>query len=215
MIYDERNPTLQGTAWSNTKIVADLQVAVDDALSSLEQLPKALRRLLEAEAWRHFQITDDSAIPGHGEEDTAAVEIEYEPDQFEEFCGAALPRGLGISVDRLIHLTAGMGTKDAEVALQLMRELLIPLQRHRGQLRDAAARREVGSRPRTCRGAGYQLRRLKRDHPTVAAEVVAGKLSPNAAAVRAGLQRRYLKSRLIRGLRRRDSTRKERNGTAR
>jgi hypothetical protein len=172
-------------------IVADLQIAVADAFSGLEQLPKALRRLLEEEAWRHFQLTDDSAIPGP--EDAAAIEIEYEPDQFEDFCAAAPPRGLGISADRLMHLTASMRGKDAEVALQLMRELLIPLQPHGGQLRDAAARREVATQPRIRRGAAYALRRLKRDHPTAAEEVVAGELSANAAAVRAGHRQRYLR----------------------
>jgi hypothetical protein len=40
--------------------------------------------------------------------------------------------------------------------------------------------------------ATYALRRLKRDHPELADKVVAGELSPHAAAVQAGFRRRRI-----------------------
>jgi hypothetical protein len=190
-MYDEWNSPLPHVAWSNASIVTDVQIAVANACSGFELLPQSLRKLLEQGAWRRFELPFVTALPEEG--DAADTEIEYGPDQFEIFCNAPLPHGLGISVERLMHLAAAIGGEDAEIALQILRELLTPLQPHGGQSRETAPRSEVGSRPRIRRGAGYQLRRLKRDHPAVAAEVVAGRLSPNAAAVRAGLQRRYLK----------------------
>jgi hypothetical protein len=42
------------------------------------------------------------------------------------------------------------------------------------------------------RGATYVLRRLKRDYPEIAEQVVAGKLSANAAAIAAGFRRRRI-----------------------
>jgi hypothetical protein len=191
VIDNELNRPFQSNASFNSMTVADVQIAVANAAFGFEQLPKSLRKMLEQEAWRRFNLPDVSAVPEEG--DVSDAEIEYKADEFEVFCAADPPRGLGISVERLMHLIAGFGGEDAEVALQMMRLLLTPLQPHGGEHREAAARSEVGSRPRSRRGAGYQLRRLKRDHPAVAAEVVAGKLSPNAAAVRAGLQKRYLK----------------------
>jgi len=153
-------------------------------------VPKALRKLLEQEAWRRFELPDVTALPEEG--DAADTEIEYGSDQFEIFCNAPLPHGLGISVERLMHLTAAIGGEDAEAALEMVRDLLTPLEAHGGE-RDAAAPGKVVSQPCPSRGAAYQVRRLKRDNPAVAAEVVAGRLSPNAAAVRAGLRQKYIR----------------------
>jgi hypothetical protein len=189
MIYDELSPTLQPDASSNSMIVADVQIAVANASYGFERVPKALRNLLEQAAWRRFELPDVSALPEEG--DAADTEIEYGSDEFEIFCTAPLPSGLDISVERLMHLTAAIGGEDAEVALQMVRELLTPLEPHGGQ-RDAAPSKVV-SQPCPSRGAAYQVRRLKRDNPEVAAEVVAGKLSANAAAERAGLRQKYLR----------------------
>lgn len=41
-------------------------------------------------------------------------------------------------------------------------------------------------------GSTYTLRRLKRDHPALAAKVVGGKLSANAAAIEAGFRVRTI-----------------------
>ena len=42
------------------------------------------------------------------------------------------------------------------------------------------------------RGATYQMKRLRRDRPDLFGRVVAGEMSPNAAAIEAGFRRRMI-----------------------
>lgn len=76
--------------------------------------------------------------------------------------------------------------KDADAVRQMMREEVTPI----------AAHGAVGrGRDRVCNTNSieangiYVIARLKRDDPELAAEVVAGKISPHAAAVKAGIRK--------------------------
>jgi hypothetical protein len=96
---------------------------------------------------------------------------------FEAFVAHRLWWGLESSVDDLLAFCR----KRPDVQAMIKAEIGAVGQ-HGGD------RKEQGSNTTLDRGATYTLRRLKRDRPDLAAQVIAGKLTAHAAAIEAGFR---------------------------
>jgi hypothetical protein len=178
-----------GSPLLNSTMIAALQDAVKNAFIDFGRLALALLNVLNRGAWRRFHLpTLPSAEVTPAE--SAETEVSYAPDQFEAFCAAAPPRGLGVPVERLMRLIEAVAGRDADAAVRHIRALLQPLEQHGGDGGEGAATDKVVALPRRSRGSAYNLKRLKRDQPELANDVIAGRISPNAAAEAAGIRRR-------------------------
>jgi hypothetical protein len=121
-----------------------------------------------------------------------------------EFVESEPPLGIGLSMEttrRLLEESA------AEVAAETVREALwgdqTPIREHGANrhttvvpARHHGSSRHSDTTSRTeQRDSAYLVSRLKRDDPKLAAEVVEGKITPNAAAVKAGIRHKYARIR--------------------
>jgi hypothetical protein len=120
-------------------------------------------------------------------------------DSFREFCDAPFPPGLGVGADRIVTLVETLRHPQEDVAQidgrmawlrtevgRLIRDEVVPAGAH-----GSNQHRGVGNTKSSSRGANdatYVMARLKRDDPQLAQRVVEGHLSPNAAAVQAGIR---------------------------
>lgn len=169
-------------AISNGVVVEHLGTSVFEA-GGLKYASHYLRELLETQAWRHFADHYSWYL------------FEYREDEFDKFARARTPAGLGLEKEgvaallRICHASKG---EDAEVALQLMRELLPPVI-EAGRAGPGRGKKTVDNINRFPKGGtseAYLLRRLKRDRPELAARVVSGELTPHRAAIEAGIRTR-------------------------
>jgi hypothetical protein len=142
-------------------LVEALSSSLEHGGTALGTVPKALRRLLEEEAWREFTTS-------RGEH------VTYE--RFADFIVTPPLKGLGSDVALVERIVAA----DDE-ATQLLREALKEKPGPKSSHDNIMRSRQGTSRP-------YTLRRLKRDAPELHAEVLAGRLSAHGAMVRAGFQ---------------------------
>lgn len=147
----------------NAHLVESLGSALRSGSHGLTTAPMLLRTLLTEQRWERFVTRlGDEALPR----------------SFEEFVTTPPLRGLGADLD-LIRRIIG---DDFE-----LRDLLDrALQRSGGRPAETVSDRH-GSRPagETSEAA---LRRLRKDRPDLHERVVAGELSPHAAAVTAGFR---------------------------
>jgi len=106
---------------------------------------------------------------------------------FEDFVVHPLWWGLESTIDDLLAYC-----RNAPEVQQLIRARISPAKSCQGQRTDLQHRDIVTKSRDDDRGnaATYTLARLKRDRPDLAAEVVAGRLSANAAAIAAGFRRK-------------------------
>ena len=83
--------------------------------------------------------------------------------------------------------------KDADTVRQMMREEVTPVAAHGavGKGRNRVSDTNSIDQP----DSTYVIARLKRDDPGLAAEVVAGNITPNAAAIKAGIRKQYCRAR--------------------
>lgn len=164
----------------------DLEVRsqIVDALSTtlrrslnLSDVPGLVEECLKRDAWREFR-TERGEI------------VRYGDGEFSKFLCSPPLRGLGGSEDAFLAVLRAAGRHDLVVRVQ---DLLTaePLAAHGG----ARGREQVRNTKLTEDDATYALRRLKRDAPKLAAKVASGEMSPHAAAVKAGIRRRYIQVR--------------------
>jgi hypothetical protein len=151
----------------NGQLVDHVGSAIHHGTESLEVIPKLLRQLLEAEAWREFRtkLGDD---------------VRHE--RFAEFVATPPLKGLGTTIEFVRQLIA----KDP-VALDLLDQAT--QNRHGG---DHSNVDNVPVARPTGNSAEKALRRLRKDRPDLHAQVLAGSLSPHGAMVEAGFRRRTI-----------------------
>lgn len=164
----------------------EIRSQIVDALSTtlrrslnLADVPGLLEECLKHDAWREFK-TDRGEIVRYGEH------------EFREFLCAPPLRGLGGSEEGFLAVLRAAGRDDL---VARVRDLLTnePMPAH-GEVGNGRPSRVCATKS-TSTDATYALRRLKRDAPELAADVVAGVLSASAAAVQAGFRKPYFRVR--------------------
>ena len=161
-------------AW---KIVQGLINRSADTQNDGRGLVKMLEAAIETQAWRCFRHPGNDDV------------VDYDEQQFIAFVSTPPAKGMGIEPSKLVALVRAYGRDDlAARVLGLMTTA-------------------VGDRPGPRVGivcdtknseqqdATYVVARLKRDDQALAADVAAGKISANAAAIKAGIRHRYARIR--------------------
>lgn len=141
------------------------------ASGSADQLVPALEQIVESGHWREFEH------PMRGLQRF---------ERFSDYCSTFLrldPKAVETLLD------ASMFKAAAGEVRRMLREDVQPVAANRwsGSVGGANSSQE--------NDATYVLARLKRDRPDLAAEVIAGTLTANAAAVDAGIRHRYARIR--------------------
>lgn len=147
------------------------------------QLPYWLMQIIELEAWREF----DPGVGGI-----------VRHDNFSQFLQAPPVAGWGTTPKVLTAMIQSnpewkAETEEGRALKQLVTELRRLTTRSRG--RPDLKHDNIMNKSEQGTGVGYTLHILARDHPGEHAEVLAGKKSPYAAAVDAGIRRRYVQCR--------------------
>lgn len=143
------------------------------ARSSSNALVPALAAIVETGHWREF------VHPMQGLKQYAT---------FAAYCDDFL----GLSAQAVETLLDKSQHKaDARAVRRLIREGIEPAAKHGGD-------REKGQGSVTTlpdRDQTYIVARLKRDHPDLARQVIDGQITPNAAAIKAGIRKPYIRVR--------------------
>jgi len=143
-------------------LVEALSSSLEHGGTALGTVPKALRRLLEEEAWREFTTS-------RGEH------VTYE--RFADFVVTPPLKGLGSDVALVQRIVAD----DKEAFDLLDRALQNPHGGDRSKINNISLAPEGTSR-------AYALRKLRKDAPGLHADVLAGRLSAHGAMVQAGFR---------------------------
>ncbi len=144
--------------------VAQLGSAIRSGASGLQDVPGLLKSVLDGDGWRDFVTLRDEPKA---------------PTSFADFVSARPLSGLGSNVEQILRLV----NDDAELS-RLVRDAASSGQGRRSDLVDNI--NEVARPDGTSRA--HALRRLHNTEPELHADVIAGKLSPHAAMVSAGLR---------------------------
>lgn len=129
--------------------------------SALESVPHQIKQILRDETWRHF---------------VTRLGKEVRHERFADFVTTPPLAGLGANPDLVERVI-----KDDPEALQMFRDAM--KEKPGRKSRDVITRKTPTGTSRS-----YALQRLKRDAPTLHAEVLAGRLSAHAAMVKAGFR---------------------------
>jgi hypothetical protein len=129
----------------------------------------------------------DIVATGHWTEFTHPMKGVLRFSSFSEYCDDFL----GLSASAVEALLEKTNAKDAARQVRrMLAEAVEPVATHglnqHGGVCDTKSSEQ---------DATYVLARLKRDDPDLAQEVIDGKVSANAAAIRAGIRRRYVRVR--------------------
>jgi hypothetical protein len=157
-------------AWS---VVHEAILAFGSKVPDLGKARAALLRVIQSGAWRHY-------VPPIGKP--------CDPPSFREWVAAKVPRGLETTEANLYEI--------AEGHTKLYEALDVELQRDHGGNRRSEDFKNNNVHLETDRATpegnsqARALRRLRKDAPELHAEVLAGRLTPHAAMVKAGFRRR-------------------------
>jgi hypothetical protein len=136
-----------------------------------------MSQVIVSEAWRHF-VTPKGEAVNH--------------DRLTDFIEAQPPHGVGLSMETTARLLDESAAKAAaekvRTAINADRPQANPHGTNQFGLSDTKSTTEQPD-------SAYLVSRLKRDDPQLAADVVEGKLTPNAAAVKAGIRHKYARIR--------------------
>ncbi len=145
-------------------IIREVQCLLGDGEGNLTvALPACIHQLIKQRAW-------ESALARGGEPFTS----------FEHFVTHKLPQGLESTISDLLHYCR----KDPDIQTEIRAE--ISAANEKGSNQHTVA---VGNTRTTNNTQESKIRRLKRDHPELAQQVIEGALSAHAAAVQAGFRR--------------------------
>lgn len=150
------------------------EVAQASAGSANELVP-ALERIIRTGHWREFMH------PMHG-----LTRFDSFADYCREWVGLS-PEAVEALLDRSMFKAA------AATVRQLLREGIAPAREAKGGPIPANSSDTTVSEGD--RDSTYVVARLKRDDPALAAQVVDGTLTPNAAAIKAGIRHKYARVR--------------------
>jgi hypothetical protein len=150
-----------------TDVVGDLQRAMGDGGGKLfKVVPAMLRAVIEDRLW--------AERPDRNGEPFAS---------FEAFVHHRLGWGLESSIDDLLNYCRGEPDVQALIRGEVAAAGPVGANQHTAGVRNTHS---MSGEPDT---AVRALRRLKRDNPELAAEVIAGRISAHAAAVQAGIRK--------------------------
>ena len=144
--------------------------------SSSTEFARAMSQVIVSEAWRHF-VTPKGEAVNH--------------DRLTDFIEAQPPHGVGLSMETTARL---LDESAAKAAAQKVRTAIYAESPEGntvgkpGKSRDTRISGEADD-------SAYVVARLKRDEPGLHREIVEGKLTPNAAAVKAGIRHKYARIR--------------------
>ena len=146
------------------------QAVARAASGSAGELIPALARIIESGSWREF------IHPTHGVQHYETF-IEY-CDDFVEINALAVEAMLDLSRNRRAAMTVR----------ELLREAIPPARAHGRPTIDKGSDTTFIE---DVRDASYVGARLKRDNPDIAADVINGTVTPNAAAIQTGIRHPY------------------------
>jgi hypothetical protein len=145
------------------------RLMIDGGQKAFDLVPTTLKNVINERQWAEHK--DKNGKPFQS---------------FEAFVSHRLWQGLESSIDDLLAYCR----KRPDVQ-QLIRGAVGALAEHGvNQHSDGAGGYNITSTPSRGTNQTYTLKRLKRDHPELAARVVAGELSANAAAIKAGFRKK-------------------------
>lgn len=151
----------------NDVVVTALAHAVSDGGHGLSYVPGLIKRVITENCWQEREVSVLKEVARFG--------------AFVEFVMAHPPRGLGTDLRTIRQLCAD----DMEAVDLLDRVEQRPASIH-------AVDNINGTERPTGTSTGQAIRRLRKDCPDLHARVLAGELSPHAAAVEAGFRPRTL-----------------------
>jgi hypothetical protein len=151
--------------------------AMRAAKENRNDLVQSIERLVETEAWRNFTTPAGDLV----EHVCLGDFIESQPN-----------RGLGLSVGTLVSLLEDTNLPESA---RLVRRAVLASRPEANEVGRPSANVRDTNNTSEHDNSAYVVSRLKRDDPQLAAEVVEGKLSPNAAAVKAGIRHKYARIR--------------------
>lgn len=156
------------TSAHGSTIVREVISSTSSGADVMSALPGLVRQLLDEESWREFTIPGGQAVR-HA--------------TFGAFVQASPPKGLGGRKSQLAALCGTDGELAARVRSLLMDE--IPISPAHGEVGKGRLRdKPIISKPGPT--VERTVSRLKRDDPDLAKKVIAGEISPNAAAMEKG-----------------------------
>lgn len=145
--------------------------------SSSTEFARAMSQVIVSEAWRHF-VTPKGETVKH--------------DRLTDFIEAQPPHGIGLSMETTARL---LDESAAKAAAEKVRTAIYADRPQANAVGRPARNVCVANITAEQQDSAYVVSRLKRDDPQLAAQVVDGKLTPNAAAVKAGIRHKYARIR--------------------
>jgi hypothetical protein len=147
-------------------IVQGLWTSVNNGGAALVRVPKIIRTLLETEAWR------DREVDGRP----------YHNDSFLQFITTKPLQGCGWPVEKVRALL-----KDEPEVDAMFRDAITAAKGTNQYTKQDSD--NITIHPERGTSRAYVLSRLKRERPDLFARVVAGEMSANAAAIKAGFRK--------------------------
>ncbi len=153
----------------NGQLVTGLMEAVGSGKRNLKSIPMLVKRIISDGMWAEFYVDRTKQLVTR--------------DSFIEFVTKKPMEGLGIDLDLLKRIC-----RDDAEAIRLIGE--VTTGEHGGNRRSEGFKSDNITLETNQRGTSrqYALRRLHKDRPDLHAQVLAKKLSPNAAMVEAGFR---------------------------
>ncbi len=153
----------------NGQLISSLSSALRYGSSSLSDVPKLVKRVLQDEMWRSFVIEQTGVVA--------------ENRSFAEFVTRKPLEGLGSDVKTIQR----MCSDDAET-LDLIDRALKEEAKHGGDRKSVSVKGMIHSLDATTRDRSSQhLRRLRKDFPDLHKRVLKNELSVSQAAIEAGI----------------------------
>jgi hypothetical protein len=190
-----------GTLANNFMFVNGLRSALSKTETNVSAVVKSFRVVIGGKCWRHW-------IDPNGKE------VEWNAADFRDFVESPWPVGCGVSISLVIKILQGTDVLDAfldairgerggvnnpagtnQHTREVNRDTItvdhpstipLPPDAPRPRVRDYAREAPTGT------SVSYTMRRLERQAPDLHSKVIAGDMSPYAAAVQAGHQKRKI-----------------------
>jgi hypothetical protein len=193
-----------GTLANNFMFVNGLRSALSKTETNVSAVVKSFRVVIGGKCWRHW-------IDPNGKE------VEWNAADFRDFVESPWPVGCGVSISLVIKILQGTDVLDAfldairgergapagnqhnaegrnqwtnrdtiTVSPDSPSTIPLPPDAPRPRVRDYAREAPTGT------SVSYTMRRLERQAPDLHSKVIAGDMSPYAAAVQAGHQKRKI-----------------------
>jgi hypothetical protein len=166
----------------STGIIKLVFTAARNSHQDGDLLVRALEVAIEKDAWREYQRP-------MGEIQT------YEPGEFTKFVTTPPSLGMGMDPTRLIGMITAFGRDDLRERVESLLRADIPPASAHGEIGNGRSRESDTHPTSKDRDNAAIVARLKRDNPEIAADVINGTITPNAAAIATGIRHPYARIR--------------------